>query len=341
MRSLLLAGLLVSPAFANPCGKPQPTKLHTAANWIAVHQRVSESKTPLASDAKATEDMCQFKPCGPNEPISVVSGINTLALAIKNPPGSYSVIELPFMVPPTVFDARLSRLANHLVHVHMEHEDFAREPFCEDEDRDENGECKEWVTATVIDGYTTGDAIVNTISRAVEWKREVSEGDDSGLPGRRSGVVRLPNGLLGHWKAGATSPTEWFQFQKGKCVAAAAPVDMKAKLKAARKAASKGALPDAIGIFGELLTYAPGHAAYLSERGYLRMKAGDSAGAATDFGAALKATPDNKLAGVIFFNRGLLKESKGDTKGALGDFQEANRRRPSKAAKKKIKALGG
>lgn len=336
MRAALFLLCVPLCAVANPCGTPPKSTVRTAPSWIALHQAVTGAKSPAKDVATATSDLCTHRPCAPDAAISLLEASGALWVSLKTSTG-YRAIELPLIAPDTAYDPRLTVLGGGWVHVHMDHEVNGHERYCDDADRGPDGECKEWTLATTDEGYSHQDALVDVKAGALRWAQDY-HGEGSGRP---SGVVRAADGRLGYWSPGATASTAWFRLTGTTCAPAPAPIDVKATLKTARQKARRGSLPAAIAAFDTLLAHAPGHAAWLSERGYLRFKAGDHQGAIGDLEAALKARPDDPLAGVIHFNRGLLREASSDTASALQDFKRADELRPSKAAKAKIKALSG
>jgi len=66
----------------------------------------------------------------------------------------------------------------------------------------------------------------------------------------------------------------------------------------------------------------PGNYVGYTNRGNLRKRTGDRAGAAADYDAAIRSNPDYALA---HHNRGVLRREQGDLKGSLGDFDSAVR----------------
>jgi tetratricopeptide (TPR) repeat protein len=151
--------------------------------------------------------------------------------------------------------------------------------------------------------------------------------------------VRRGDGALGYVDCDPARDAQWFAFRGGKCAAVGMGIDVAGALKAARMAANSGDFKAAVAGFDAILAASPGRTTYLSERGYLRYKAGDLAGAMLDLQAARTTYPEGKTRGIIQFNLGLVKAAQGDKQGALQAFQSANHLRPSKAAKAKIAEL--
>lgn len=331
---------LSSAAFANPCGKTPTTDLKIVDSWQAVYAHLNEGKRTAKTVAEATKGLCSNmdagRPCAPDAPISVVYDYydSTVALAFKNPNNSYAVVELPISLPPHAHYLTLKTLAKDVVHINANWEELGREMWCEGEDKDKDGNCVDGRTATVGLGHTYVDVLVNPIARTLRWSATCDHEEEA--PRRMSGVTRRADGALGYASCTPSDDAQWFAFKGGKCVPAGMGIDMAASLKAARKAAKAGDLKGAIAGFDAILEASPGRTDSLSERGYLRYKAGDLAGAAADLEAARLTYPGGKMAGIIAFNQGLVKAAQGDKAGALRAFESADHRNPSKAAKAKI-----
>ena len=336
----LIVGAHAATALANPCGAMPPTDLKVVDSWPAVYAQINQGKRTAASVAEATKSLCAAmdaqRPCGPDAPISVIYDHydSTMALAFKNPNGSYAVLTLPVSLPPHAHEFTQKTLANDLLHINVSWEELGREMWCEDEDKDKNGDCVDGRSATVSLGQTYVDLLVNPIARTVRWSTSCNHEEEA--PRRMTGVTRRPDGALAYNDCKPTSDPQWFAFKGGRCAAIAAPIDVPAALRAARAAAKAGDLKAAVSGFDAILAVAPGRTDYLSERGFLRYKAGDLAGALADLDAAAKTHPAGKMRGVIQFNLGLVKAASGDKKGALAAFQSADKLRPSKTAKGKI-----
>lgn len=333
--SLLTVGA-AGLAHANPCGAAPKSEAQTVASWQAVYTLlVGPRGSPYKDDADASASICASKACGPGEPISVVGEMMGLgaAVVLKDASG-YVVIPLPVDLPPHVFEADFSRLRPDTIHVSVDYEELGREMFCEDADRDKDGDCIDGTSATVILGYNDHDFLIDPIKRALVWSKACSIGED--VPYRDS-RVRLDGDNFGYESCKAGERTAWFTLKGGAC-APSAPFDIAGMQKRARALAKGGDYAGAIGLFDTLVKAEPTDASILGERGFLKHKAGDQAGAMADLDAALALSPGSNVAGVLQFNRGLVLLERGDAKRALEAFHAANNLRPSSAAKAKIAA---
>lgn len=328
--SLALAG----SALANPCEGPAPKSiLKTTDTWMNAYRIVAGADGTAKDEKQATDFMCVAKPCGPNEPISVVGEMMGLGAAVifKNPTG-YAILKLPVDLPPHAFEADFTRLRPDAVHVSVDFEELGREMFCEKEDLDENGDCVDGRTATVGLGWHDNDFIVNPISRTVTWARSCDVGEDDP---HRDSRVRRDGQHFGYESCDPHEYTAWFTLKGGKC-ALSAPHDVKALLKSARTLASRGDYGGAIAIFEKLVEIEPSSGRIRGERGYLKYKTGDHTGALADFEAARLLDPPLKVLGSIYYNKGLVLLAQGKAKAAVDAFSNADRLRPSKAAKAKL-----
>ena len=338
----LLMGASASTAIADPCGKPPSSTMKVADSWQAVYALMNEGKKTAATPAEATQGLCREssaeQPCGPDAPISVVyAQFSTVALAFRNPNNTYAVLTLPVILSPNAHSLTLKTLAKDLLHVDINWAEYGREMVCDEADMDADGNCVQGMSATVSLGHTYIDMLVNPIARTMRWERECMH-DEEG-PRRASAVTRMPDKALAYSDCNPLSDPQWFAFVGGKCTPANASVDVAGALQVARAAAKTGDFKAAVSRFDSILHVAPGRTDYLSERGYLRFKAGDLTGALVDLKAARETRPKTKMLSVIEFNTGLVKMARGDAKGALQAFTFANRLRPTKAAQAKIAEL--
>lgn len=339
MRALLstLAIGFGGVAMANPCGTAPKSEIYQAKTWMGVYRIVAGKHATAKDEKTASEYMCAAQPCGPDQAISLVAemmGIGA-ALVFKNQGGDYTILTMPVDLPPHAFEAQFKQLAPNAIHVSVDFEELGREMWCEDEDRDKNGDCVDGRTATVGLGFNDHDMLVNPISRTVTWAQACSVSEDTP---HRDSTVRRHGKHFGYESCEATDRTEWFAFKGGKCVPSA-PFDLKALFKKGRGLASKGDFAAAVTVFDELVLAEPNDAGVRGERGYLKHKAGDNAGAMADLDAALGLKPIDKVRGPLQYNRGLVLLAGSKHAEALAAFQDADRLRPSKAAKAKIKAV--
>ena len=330
----------IDTAAADVCGTTPPSEMKVADSWLGVYALINQGKRAAATPEEATKDLCSAKdadrPCDPSAPISVISdhSESTVALAFKNRNGSYAVLTLPVSLPPHAHSLTLKTLANDMVHVNVNWEELGREMFCEPEELDKDGNCVDGRTATVSLGHTYADVLVNPFARNVRWTAACEHGEEAAQ--RKTRVIRMLDGALGYVDCKPTSDPQWFKFVAGKCAAMPPPLDLTKMLGEARAAAKTGDIKAAVSRLNTILQYAPGRSDYLSERGYLRHKAGDQDGALADLEAARLTNPETRLRSVIYFNLGLVKMAKGDAQGALHAFTHANRLRPTKAAAGKM-----
>lgn len=339
----LLISAHAATALANPCSGLPPTSMKTVDSWQAVYARINQGNRTAATPALATNGLCAAKdaqrPCGPDAPISVIYDYYDLAVALvfKNPLGTYTVLTLPIDLPTHTHAFTMTKLGNGLLHINANWEELGREMFCEDVDRDKDGNCVDGMSATVGLGHTYVDLLVDPIGRSVRWSNGCHHEEEA--PRRMSSVTHMPDGALVYNDCAPMSKPQWFTLNGDRCAPIKAPIDATALLRKARAAAKAGDFKAAVAHLDSILRGAPGRTDYLSERGYLRYKAGDLAGALVDLEAARRTYPALKLQGMIQFNIGLVKAAQGDKAGALEAFGNANRMRPSKAAKAKIAEL--